>query len=96
MSTSWTLRCVLHCPDPFEAPLAPTVCCPLLQSQGAAMAFGFSVPPRVDLNFSPKGGRKKQQVARGKKGAKGASGHAFSAENPYGVRAASDKRQFVH
>mmetsp|Transcript_45281 Transcript_45281/g.102268 ORF Transcript_45281/g.102268 Transcript_45281/m.102268 type:complete len:578 (+) Transcript_45281:30-1763(+) len=69
-----------------------------LDLAGVGQAFGFSTPPRVDLNFSPKGTR----ARAGKKGAKvpgqapKASGHAFSAENPYGVRKASDKRQFSH
>lgn len=77
--------------------------------QGIARAFGFSVPPRVDLNFSPRGDR---QGRKGKKRSFGdvensseeqinkkrhftSSGHAFSAENPYGKRAPNDKRQFV-
>lgn len=72
-----------------------------LDLQGVAAAFGFSVPPRVDLNFSPKvGGRNKgnynKRNGKGSMGQKGSSGHAFSAENPYGKRAASDKRQFSH
>ena len=70
-----------------------------LDLQGVGEAFGFSVPPRVDLNFSAKGEkRKKPQGAAGggkKPGLFGASGHAFSADNPYGKRAPDDKRQFV-
>ena len=74
-----------------------------------AKAFGFSVPPRVDLNFSPrvregrsKGARYNKQ-GKGNKGGMGGQekgggkgGHGFSADNPYGKRAASDKRQFTH
>jgi ATP-dependent RNA helicase DDX18/HAS1 len=65
-----------------------------LDLQGVAAAFGFSNPPRVDLNFSPKGRVSKPASKPGE--AKKKSGHAFSAENPYGVRDASDKRQFSH
>lgn len=76
-----------------------------LDLQALGVAFGFTVPPRVDLNFSTKGdkaGRKKKKMGvdgaanRGGVAAKmSASGHAFSASNPYGQRAAGDKRQFV-
>ena len=78
-----------------------------LDLQGVGTAFGFSVPPRVDLNFSPRGDRKQQRKkaakdarreASGRTGPKekySSSGHAFSAENPYGVRKQSDKRQFT-
>lgn len=69
--------------------------------QGIGRAFGFSVPPRVDLNFSARGdkrSKKRKQVEEGSGGKKRkvemSSGHAFSAENPYGKRAADDKRQF--
>mmetsp|Transcript_25527 Transcript_25527/g.37689 ORF Transcript_25527/g.37689 Transcript_25527/m.37689 type:complete len:600 (-) Transcript_25527:112-1911(-) len=65
--------------------------------QGTAKAFGFSVPPRVDLNFSARGdksGRRKKQKVEAGKEKFGSSGHAFSAENPYGKRAEGDKRQF--
>ena len=71
-----------------------------LDLQGIGKAFGFSVPPRVDLNFSARGDKnkrnnsaKKQKTAAGP-GVFMSSGHAFSAENPYGKRDAADKRQF--
>lgn len=72
-----------------------------LDLQGVATAFGFSVPPRVDLNFSPKGQRARNSGKGGKQGRGGAkeevsNGHAFSADNPYGKKAAGDKRQFQH
>lgn len=70
-----------------------------LDLAGVATAFGFANPPRVDLNFSPKGRKGAKGAAGGKGGGKGKgakSGHAFSAENPYGTRAPSDKRQFSH
>ena len=69
-----------------------------LDLQGVGKAFGFSVPPRVDLDFSAKGdkkSRKKKERQNIKAAAFAASGHAFSAENPYGKRAPDDKRQFV-
>lgn len=72
--------------------------------QGVGRAFGFSVPPRVDLNFAARGDKKnhtKRQKTDHDSGSSGKnhkfssqSGHAFSAENPYGKRAADDKRQF--
>jgi ATP-dependent RNA helicase DDX18/HAS1 len=69
--------------------------------QGLGQAFGFSVPPRVDINFSARGDKsekrgKQRKVAAGHgKGIQQlSSGHAFSAENPYGKRATDDRRQF--
>lgn len=57
-----------------------------------AKSFGFSSPPKIDLNM-------KHRVKKGSKPAKGAAGaatgHKFSADNPYGKREASDKRQFA-
>jgi ATP-dependent RNA helicase DDX18/HAS1 len=74
-----------------------------LDLQGVGVAFGFTVPPRVDLNFSARGDKntgrnsKKSKIedsnSNNDKYAK--SGHAFSADNPYGKRDASDKRQFT-
>jgi ATP-dependent RNA helicase DDX18/HAS1 len=74
-----------------------------------AKSFGFSVPPKVSLNIESKAvhGRRAKKVAagggggadyrRGKHGLslKPQSGHAFSAANPYGVRAAGDTRQLA-
>jgi ATP-dependent RNA helicase DDX18/HAS1 len=77
-----------------------------LDLAGVGAAFGFSVPPRVDLNFSPRGDRKmvRKKVAKdarrqatgrtGPREAYSSSGHAFSAENPYGKKKSGDKRQF--
>ena len=69
-----------------------------LDLQGVGKAFGFTVPPRVDLDLSTKGdkkSRRKQVDKQTKKAAAfGASGHAFSADNPYGKLPAGDKRQF--
>lgn len=67
-----------------------------LDLQAVATAFGFTVPPRVDVNFSAKGakGRLKNKRLGGKE-KHFASGHQFSASNPYGKKAAGDTRQFV-
>merc|ERR1712066_30320 len=62
-----------------------------------AKAFGFSAPPKVDLNLKHTARSKKKGAAGGAKGeliAK-SSGHQFSAANPYGQRASGDGRQFV-
>jgi ATP-dependent RNA helicase DDX18/HAS1 len=60
-------------------------------------AFGFSVPPRVDLAFSARGGkRNKHKKIQGKKTKSLSSGHGFSASNPYGKREEGDNRQFTH
>jgi len=72
-----------------------------LDLQGIGQAFGFTVPPRVDVNSSAKGGRKQKRVggdgAAGQDAAakiRSQSGHAFSASNPYGKREPGDARQF--
>ena len=75
-----------------------------LDLQGVGKAFGFSVPPRVDLNFSARGDKKdtKRRKTTGGGDEQGdkqkeryaKSGHAFSAENPYGKKPEGDKRQF--
>ncbi len=73
--------------------------------QGIGKAFGFTVPPRVDLNFSARGDKKSHTKRPrtdgapassdgGQKNKYAKSGHAFSAENPYGKKAAGDVRQF--
>lgn len=58
-----------------------------------AKSFGFSAPPKVELNLKHTARQKGKGVAK-KKGEQ-VSGHKFSAANPYGKREASDKRQFV-
>jgi len=66
--------------------------------QGVGRAFGFSVPPRVDLDFSARTNQQsKTNKFNGDKKRKHeqTSGHAFSADNPYGKRADNDKRQFM-
>ncbi|KDO16298.1 hypothetical protein SPRG_18170, partial [Saprolegnia parasitica CBS 223.65] len=55
-------------------------------------SFGLTVPPKVTLPVKTNGkeGKRKREDKYSK------SGHAFSAENPYGKRAKDDKRQFAH
>ena len=71
-----------------------------LDLQAVGLAFGFTVPPRVDLpSISTKkdGKRHNGQKLKGSKKSKGlSSGHSFSASNPYGKREKGDKRQFSH
>lgn len=68
-----------------------------LDLKGVAAAFGFDVPPRVNLpnvSAAPKNPRRRHnQTANSKKTQ---SGHAFSAENPYGVKKDGDSRQFSY
>jgi len=64
---------------------------------GVALSFGFKTPPRVNLNFATSGKairKKKKLGTREDKYSQG--GHTFSATNPYGKKAAGDKRQFMH
>lgn len=73
-------------------------------AQAVAKSFGFSGPPKVSLNIESKAahGRRAKKVQQGQGAAgadyrrfKPASGHAFSASNPYGVRAKGDNRQLA-
>ena len=72
-----------------------------LDLHAVGLAFGFTVPPRVDLpTISTKKGGKRHNGQKLKvKGTKSkilSSGHAFSASNPHGKREQNDKRQFSH
>jgi|EP00979_Chaetoceros_neogracilis_P017287 ATP-dependent RNA helicase DDX18/HAS1 len=71
-----------------------------LDLQAVGLAFGFTVPPRVDLPSisSTKDGKRHngQKLKGGKKSKALSSGHDFSASNPYGKKKAGDKRQFSH
>merc|ERR1712039_336603 len=60
-------------------------------------AFGFNVPPKVDLCLKHTPRKTKTAGGTSLKGKLAAetTGHKFSADNPYGKREASDKRQFV-
>lgn len=66
-----------------------------LDLQAVGLAFGFTSPPRVDLALG-KDKRKKKRMEGKKKRMGRSTGHAFSADNPYGKRSSSDKRQFSH
>ncbi|CAM9516716.1 unnamed protein product [Hapterophycus canaliculatus] len=73
-----------------------------LDLQAVARAFGFTVPPRVDLKLSARGqkgrggGKERDQDRRKAAAGAGGGGHSFSATNPYGKKAAGDRRQFTH
>ena len=70
-----------------------------LDLQAVGLAFGFTVPPRVDLPSisARKGGRNNGHKLKGKTNSKALSnGHTFSASNPYGKKERGDKRQFTH
>jgi len=69
-----------------------------LDLQAVAASFGFSCPPKVTLNLDSSAAkfRKKNPAGRGGGRPEGrGSGHGFSANNPYGKKAAGDKRQFT-
>ena len=70
----------------------------LFHVQAVGQSFGFSSPPKVSLNLESKGSkfRKQENVKRlgAAGGGRSASGHGFSASNPYGKRPSNDKRQF--
>ena len=76
-----------------------------LNLMSVALSFGFHRPPKVQLNLDSKAanGRKRLGDGKGMERAKGGSdyrrqkgtGHGFSADNPYGKRDSSDRRQFV-
>ncbi|CAM9259017.1 unnamed protein product [Pylaiella littoralis] len=73
-----------------------------LDLQAVARAFGFTVPPRVDLKLSARGqkgrggGKERDQGRRKTAPGAGGGGHSFSATNPYGQKAQGDRRQFTH
>ncbi|GAQ90345.1 DEAD-box ATP-dependent RNA helicase family protein [Klebsormidium nitens] len=73
-----------------------------LNLQAVATSFGFSVPPKVNLNLDSNAAKfRKQRKSTGllpgmdKPKGRSKSGHTFSATNPYGKRAETDKRQFT-
>lgn len=70
-----------------------------LDLQAVAKSFGLQVPPKVTLPVKTSGKtgkRKGVNVDDGSRNKFQRSGHAFSADNPYGRRAPDDKRQFSH
>jgi len=64
-----------------------------LDLQQVAKAFGFMAPPKVELNLKHTA-RKKVTGPKSRHAAQ-ATGHTFSAANPYGSRGTDDRRQFV-
>lgn len=100
-----------HCRTPPSLfYLIPVLFPSLYYQQAVAKSFGFSGPPKVSLNIESKAahGRRAKRGAHqtgggGGAGAGGAdyrrfkpaSGHTFSAANPYGVRAKGDNRQLA-
>mmetsp|Transcript_5862 Transcript_5862/g.9102 ORF Transcript_5862/g.9102 Transcript_5862/m.9102 type:complete len:592 (-) Transcript_5862:2239-4014(-) len=68
-----------------------------LDLQAAARAFGFSVPPSVNLQLKVSGRKARERDSQGRnKKSAAQTGHSFSASNPYGKRDKSDKRQFSY
>jgi len=65
-----------------------------------AKAFGFSIPPKVNINVGDSGQRIKKRGGGGGLGEprtfKKRTGHPFSASNPLGKRSPSDRRQFSY
>jgi ATP-dependent RNA helicase DDX18/HAS1 len=72
--------------------------CQALDLAGVATSFGFDNPPKVTLmlkaNAKERGGARQGGKYGKKKNMGVATGHGFSADNPYGKRGASDQRQF--
>ncbi|KAJ7286639.1 hypothetical protein O6H91_Y325700 [Diphasiastrum complanatum] len=71
-----------------------------LDLQAVAASFGFGCPPKINLNIDSSAAKFRKKGPKGLKVGKGGldgknSGHGFSASNPYGKRAAEDKRQFT-
>uniref|UniRef100_A0A7S3LI99 ATP-dependent RNA helicase n=1 Tax=Aplanochytrium stocchinoi TaxID=215587 RepID=A0A7S3LI99_9STRA len=60
-----------------------------LDLKAVGAAFGFRVPPNVNLKIKTSGKKARQTPDQRK-----FSGHTFSADNPYGKRDKNDKRQF--
>lgn len=65
-----------------------------LDLAGVSKSFGFAVPPRVSINLESKAAHGRKAKANAADYRHGRSGQAFSADNPYGTKQASDKRQF--
>eukprot|EP00933_Yihiella_yeosuensis_P004091 TRINITY_DN10800_c0_g1_i1.p1 TRINITY_DN10800_c0_g1~~TRINITY_DN10800_c0_g1_i1.p1 ORF type:complete len:678 (+),score=172.20 TRINITY_DN10800_c0_g1_i1:56-2089(+) len=62
-----------------------------------AKGFGFAHPPKVELNLkhAPRKKGASTKTTLKNQMAASSSGHKFSADNPYGQRDKSDKRQFA-
>jgi ATP-dependent RNA helicase DDX18/HAS1 len=71
-----------------------------LDLQAVATSFGFTCPPKVNLNIDSNAAKFRKKVGNSVQNGKGKadgrkSGHKFSSSNPYGKRSEGDKRQFV-
>lgn len=69
-----------------------------LDLKGVAKSFGFSMPPRININIESKAAHTRKALKSGGGTAdyrRKKTGHGFSASNPYGERDAKDTRQFV-
>lgn len=70
-------------------------------AQAVALSFGFSCPPKVNLQIDSNAAKFRKKGPKGMVGGKGrlegrGSGHGFSSNNPYGKRGEGDRRQLVH
>ena len=70
-----------------------------LDLAAVCLSFGFSRPPKVQLNLESKASKGRGKVSNGAPGSdyrrqKG-TGHGFSANNPYGKKDSGDSRQFI-
>eukprot|EP00744_Colponema_vietnamica_P001842 GILI01003003.1.p1 GENE.GILI01003003.1~~GILI01003003.1.p1 ORF type:complete len:473 (+),score=143.46 GILI01003003.1:493-1911(+) len=65
-----------------------------LDLASVAKGFGFTCPPKVQLNLKVTGKSVRESAKKDKK-SKVFGGGRFSASNPYGKRAEGDKRQFT-
>eukprot|EP00897_Mesotaenium_endlicherianum_P009612 jgi/Mesen1/867/ME000114S10949 len=70
-----------------------------LDLQAVGASFGFSCPPKVNLNLDSSASKFRKQGpragAQGKQEGRRGSGHGFSASNPYGKKSSQDTRQFT-
>lgn len=69
-----------------------------LDLKAVARSFGFSTPPRVNVNIESKAAHTRRAQKSSGQGAdyrRQKGGHSFSASNPYGRREQGDSRQFV-
>ncbi|MCO5583988.1 hypothetical protein L7F22_037906 [Adiantum nelumboides] len=72
-----------------------------LDLQAVALSFGFTCPPKVNLQIDSSAAKFRKKGSKGVMGGKGhlegrGSGHGFSSSNPYGKREEGDRRQLVH
>lgn len=66
-----------------------------LDLKAVGKSFGFTAPPRVTLNLESKASHTRKQGQAGADYKRQKSGHAFSANTPYGKKNSGDQRQFA-